>query len=171
MSDFAPGPSPTIAPPSRRRRQWPLIVAIVILAAGLAAALVWPRSGDATPAKPAASATPVAAATFSITGMLTLSAGDFMADDSQLCWGNGGYDDLSMGTSVTITDAAGTVVGVGQVNSAHNDGGMGGTCDLSFKVDGVPTGKGFYGIEVSHRGSVKKSEADLKAGSAELTIG
>ncbi len=42
-------------------------------------------------------------------------------------------------------------------------------CRLPFTVD-VPAGKGFYGIEVSHRGVVRFREADL-AGKVDLSIG
>lgn len=172
MTDFAPGPSLTVppAPPKPGRPVWPFVAVIALLVAALVTVIAWPR-GNNKPAPTAAVVSPAAAATFSVTGTLTLKAGQFIKDDSQLCWGDGGYDDLAMGASVTITDASGTVIGVGQVDSAHNDGGMTGTCGLSFKVDGVPTGKGFYGVEVSHRGAIKESEQDLKTGSADLAIG
>lgn len=178
MTNYVPGPTPPTftplaptPPPAPGRRVWPFVAAIAVLAVALAGVLIWPHLNSDKPAKPVASAAPAAAATFSVTGTVSLRAGQFITVESNGCRGQDGYDDIEMGASVTITDANGTVVGVGQINSLNNDGGMAGTCDLSFQVDGVPAGKGFYGVEVSHRGSVKEPEAELKAGSVQLTIG
>lgn len=170
---YSQQPMPPSAPePPRRSRAVPILVAaVVVLLAGVAALAFVLISNRAKPAAGNSTGAPAAAATFSVTGTMELKAGQFISDDNQSCRGQDGYDDLTMGASVTITDASGTVVALGEVNSMHNDDGMAGACDLGFKVDGVPAGKGFYGVEVSHRGAVKEPEAELKAGSVQLTIG
>ncbi len=40
-----------------------------------------------------------------------------------------------------------------------------------FKLADVPRGKGFYGIEVGHRGIVRYSEQDIVSGYAALELG
>jgi hypothetical protein len=77
------------------------------------------------------------------------------------CQGANGYSDLQEGTQVTVTDQSGAVVALGtlDVGQAQSDS----VCVFPFTLN-VPAGKGFYGIEVSHRGVVHLSEAELRAG-------
>lgn len=84
------------------------------------------------------------------------------------CAGTGGYSDIAAGTEVVIADGSGATLAIGNVLvttliSANQ-------CDLAFSVTGVPSGKSFYGVTVSHRGTIQFTEAQLKAGPA-LTIG
>jgi hypothetical protein len=46
----------------------------------------------------------------------------------------------------------------------------GDACVIPFTVGNVPTGLGFYGIEISHRGRLQHSETDLRHG-LDLTLG
>jgi hypothetical protein len=172
-------PAPIPPAPKRRRSLIPWII-IGALAVALAAVLVIPRLGDE---KPSPALPP---ATLTAVGALTLDAGDFGYDrDANLCWGAGGYGDIEKGASVTITDAAGAVIGVGSLVAATptqfttTDGTQSFLgdpnakpthCDLSFAIPNIPAGKGFYGVEVSHRGSVKYPEAALNTGLG-LTLG
>lgn len=161
-----PEPSPSPA----KSRTVPILVGVVILLAlgvgGLGFALF--RQSDDDKPTPAASD---AAPTFEVDGTVELKAGQFVTVNDTGCRGYDGFEDLTMGAAVTIIDAAGAVVGVGHINSLSLDGGMQGTCTLSFSVPNVPTGKGFYGVEVSHRSAVKFDEAQLKSGKAELSVG
>jgi len=83
------------------------------------------------------------------------------------CYGTGGYGDIREGAAVTVTDAAGTTIALGSVTgSQYTPRG----CLLTFAVAGVPSGEGFYGVEISHRGVVQFDEAALRVG-VELTLG
>jgi hypothetical protein len=148
------------------RRIWGtavLLTALATTACGGAPA----HSTPAAPSSPAA---------FEVDGVLTLKPGQFLADNGTSCEGKDGYDDLALGAQVSVTDAAGAVVALGKIDAmSYTDDpggdGLGGTCDLKFSIPGVPAGKSFYGVEVSHRGAVKFEEANLKAGPVQLTVG
>lgn len=70
--------------------------------------------------------------------------------------GSMGYSDISEGTEVTLTDQDNKVLAVGHLNGAG--------CSYAFELDNVPTGEKFYGISVSHRGTVHFTEAEMRAG-------
>jgi hypothetical protein len=116
-----------------------------------------------------AAVVPVAARTQTLTvsGTLALTTDDLLTTASG-CAGENGYDDITDGAAVTITDATGAVVALGNLAGSQLSGAA--ECDLYFLVSDVPTGKSFYGIEVSHRGSVKFTEAEL-ASPVALTLG
>lgn len=135
----------------RKRRTIALLVGVAAVLAGFAAtvgvvmALTHPKP---QPPKPAV---------FTVYGSMTLTVSQF-SDDQGYCAGRDGYDDIAAGAQVVITDAAGAVVGVGkldggQVSNLH--------CVFDFVIPGVPDGKPFYGVEVTHRGRVQYSRADL----------
>lgn len=178
----------TAPPPERRRSLLPWAIAAVF-AVALAAALIVPRlGGDSAEAQPVATrAASVPPKTLSVRGTLKLGPGDFIWDDGTgaaltgpSCAGDGGFDDIAVGASVTVTDGSGTVVALGKVDTSNptdfdsdttSAGGQRARgCNFTFTVTGVPPGKGFYGVEVSHRGAVKVAEADL-ADSINLTLG
>lgn len=118
---------------------------------------------------PAAAAKPK---TIEVAGTFTLtdSIGVLNLDDVH-CEGMGGYKDIHDGASVVVTDASGRTVAVGALKNGTLVGeGMTRTCMFFFNVSSVPAGLSFYGVEVSHRGSIKKAEADLTAMLA-LTLG
>lgn len=189
----APGPPQHWPDPSRpapgRRRIWIALAGVGIIAVILAAIVLVPRlSGDDT-LEPAAAAPAVSAsapAAITVRGSLKLTVGDFAWNDGfgtagngPSCYGDGGFDDITVGAAVTVTDAAGAVVGLGQVNSsnptdfdstASEEDQRPTTCTLAFTVTGVPPGKGFYGVEISHRGAVKFSEVALGE-PVELSLG
>ncbi|WP_371617060.1 hypothetical protein [Streptomyces sp. NBC_00454] len=107
--------------------------------------------------------------TFQLNGVFVLSDADSVGNSSSAgrCFGTGGYNDIREGASVTVYDKAGTVLAVGSLGaSTFTDGGYKGVDKCAYKVavDGVPTGAGFYQVEVSHRGKVNLSEADAVAG-------
>lgn len=183
--------APTEPQPGARRSPAAWIVGGIALLAVLgviaAVVLVIGRAGgdeDAPAAPKAAPASASAApATISVRGSITLGLGDFNWDDgngkngfvtSATCAGRGGYDDIAVDASVTVTDASDTVVALGKLDGANpvgfSDAQTPTACKLSFTIPGVPAGKGFYGIEVSHRGAVKFEESKLAA-PVELSLG
>lgn len=80
-----------------------------------------------------------------------------------------GYEDISAGTQVVLTDEAQKVISVG-VLSPRADWNHPTWCEFTFTLPDVPAGKRFYGITVSHRGTVEYTEAQLRHG-PEMTLG
>jgi hypothetical protein len=100
---------------------------------------------------------PADADTFTLKGTFTLTDGVSSVGDN--CRGTGGYDDISIGTSVTVYDAAGTTVATGSLGTAEYesvaDGGILDMCTFQVSVPDVPKGSRFYSVEVSHRGRLQ----------------
>jgi hypothetical protein len=100
-----------------------------------------------------------------VSGTVELPLKD-MVNWGTACEGRRGYDDLKIGAPVVVTDAAGKTVGIGQIDTAKE---IGGQCVLSFRIADVPKGSDFYGVAVSHRGTVQYS-ADEIAKPIELSL-
>ncbi|MFG3088999.1 hypothetical protein ACGGAI_15410 [Streptomyces antibioticus] len=105
--------------------------------------------------------------TFILTGSFELTEGA-VSDGSTGCKGTGGYDDIAEGTSVTVYDAAGTVIATGYLGDSTLASG---TCTFDVAVEDVPKGEDFYKVEVSHRGTVQLSGVDAEAGRFGATLG
>ena len=97
-------------------------------------------------------------ATFDLHGSLQLRDAETIRS---ACVGQGGYADIREHTEVFVTDGAEKTIGIGQVEKAANKGLY---CEYEFLVRGIPAGLGFYGVEVSKRGRVQYSEAQMRAG-------
>jgi hypothetical protein len=115
-----------------------------------------------------ASVTSAGLQTFAVTGDLKLTDTGNGWASGEVCSGSGGYRDIQAGAQVVVTDAAGTVVAVGSLSVGIAETFM--ICRFGFGVAGVPAGRGFYGVEVTHRGQVRYAEADLKS-PIEVTLG
>ena len=105
-----------------------------------------------------------------ITGTLTLLTGGTGTAD-QPCLGTGGYSDINAGTQVTISNQSGTVVGVGQLGLGISGGTLNLDCLFPFTVVAGPAD--IYEVEVSHRGNVDFSAAQMTAQgwAVQLTLG
>jgi hypothetical protein len=119
-----------------------LLVLAVLLCGGGAAAIAVVTLGRSPIRTPLSRP-----ATFPVHGRLIIGGG---------CSGFG-YSDIGDGTEVTLTDDAGKVLSVGQLSSA-------GGCLWNFTLPDVPVGGKFYGITISHRGTVHFTEKELRAG-------
>jgi len=161
---------PTPAPSKRPTALLVAIGIIVALVVSLAVTIFVLIQKD-TPTTGEAAVTPSAttAATFIGGGYLELAGTFVPAGDGESCRGSGGYSDIAAGSSVTITDSSGKVVALGQLEDGRP--GLPGTCALHFRVEGIPRGSGFYGVEVSHRGKVQVRESELAVGRAQLALG
>jgi hypothetical protein len=109
---------------------------------------------------------------------LTLGQGDFIwginSTTDTRCYGQRGYDDIRGGAQVTVTDPDGKVIALGKLDEGRATVGSdqrATKCVFQFKVEGVPTGQGFYGVEVSHRGVLRDSEADIRSKQLNFTLG
>lgn len=153
--------------------------AVAVLAAGIGigAAL----GGGSKPTQPAAApaaATSSSAATFTLGGTFTLKLGafhwDHAADGSSPCTGREGYDDITAGTPVVVTDQGGSTIATGSLGagSATVDSATGRAtqCVFAIEVPSVPD-RPFYGVTVSHRGTQTYSAEQAKSGQVTLTLG
>ena len=133
-----------------------LVVAVVASAAlALTSCGALPGIGGGTAKAP--SPTPT---TLMVSGALTLhgSYNGGIEDDSK-CSGSLGYDDIAAGAQVVIADSDGKTVALGQLNDGFVASD---SCIFTFVVRDVPKGNRFYSVEVSHRGGVQFSEAQLR---------
>lgn len=105
---------------------------------------------------------------FTATGSLVLAdSGGVQSLPGGSCQGKNGYNDIHQGTQVVVTDQAGTVIGTGALESGLL---VGGHCMFAFTVPSVPSGKSFYGVSVSHRGTLQYKQAELQGG-LQLSLG
>lgn len=111
-----------------------------------------------------------------VRGTMTVAgAVAFGDEDWPTCTSPAGYSDVIQGGTVTVTDPAGKVVGLGSLGEGQTVRGSdaGSTdddhCVFSLEAE-APGGLKFYGVEVGHRGVVQFAEADL-AGPIRLTLG
>lgn len=128
-----------------------LVLAVVI---GLGAFFVIGSHGAPTP-------TPVL---HRITGTLELADtsayGNGILAVGGSCWGTGGYSDITAGATVTLTDEAGTILAS---TSLGEGSGTASLCTFDFTLEGVPDTAKFYSVQVSRRGQVTNSHADMVA--------
>lgn len=145
--------------PTRRRYVWLIVAIVVVLAVGgTAAGIVSQRSGTSA---------------FAVSGSVTLTDSDvddpaITAGPSGGCQGSGGYSDMQEGAQVIVADQDGTTLALGSLGAGVQSTVS--ICVFPVMVSHVPAGKKFYGIEVTHRGFVQYTEAQLKAGPG-LTLG
>lgn len=178
MWSAADGPLPDgwleIAPTSHAtqppRRRTGLIlaalsIAAVLIVAGVITVVVLATRDSGTPKAPAGAKL----VSMNVDIMLVDSSGVLNFDDVY-CSGMGGYDDMSEGGSITVTDEHGTVVAATSLpKGLLVGGGPTRRCEFEFVVYGLPAGHAFYGLSVTHRGTRQIPAAQLS--DVELTLG
>ncbi|WP_060711745.1 hypothetical protein [Pseudonocardia sp. HH130629-09] len=108
--------------------------------------------------------------TRSITGVMTVMNGTsslYSSSSYGSCRLSSGYDDIVAGTAVTVRDSAGRIAGVGALGSGT---GSSYGCTFSFVVDDIPASD-FYTVEVGHRGEVTFTDAAVRNGDIQLSLG
>jgi serine/threonine-protein kinase len=157
-----PGQVPAAAPSARRNGHTLAIVGAIIVIAALA------LGGGYVLLGVGGHPTHQVAGTFVLTDTDTNSSG--ITTFGSTCEGSGGYSDLSAGVSVILKDEndktiATTSLGEGTGNSA--------VCTFHFTLADVPDNATFYNTQISHRGTVSFSHADMvKNGwTVELSMG
>lgn len=163
--------------PARRRRPGVAIaliagfVAVIVLTVVVTLALSGDKGPEATGV-----ASVAAPATFTLRGELLLRGGaDGIAYPNGLanatigssCFGAGGYDDISIGTQVSVT-VNGRVVALSELGEGRMVEPY--QCTFPIAVDGVPDGAAFYEVEVANRGAVPFDAAKARD-SVTLTLG
>ena len=93
------------------------------------------------------------------------------ATEGQLCFARTGYgfDDLTAGTQVKITDASGKPLALGQLAPGVYHSPPHATCVFNFTVPKTPKAN-FYGVTVGSRTGPQFTEAQMQAGPS-LTVG
>lgn len=139
------------------------------LVPALATVLLLAGCGDSQPKAASSSPTP---GVFKVQGVISVDAGNTVPSQTEYSDGGdcvlaGGYEDIQTGAQVTVKDQDGTVIGLGALDVGHIQNGK---CQFGFEVPGVPEGRNFYSIEVSHRGALQYTRATLDQPLA-LTLG
>lgn len=130
------------------------------------------------PPTPAPTAAPTPAPTaaptvafFVLTGTLSLKVPNMAQYGAGVkpCKGDGGYSDIREGATVTVRDEAGVTIGTGRLS----EGALGSNvCVFEFTPIRLPPAE-FYSVEVSHRGAITYSQAEMVASGwvVALTLG
>lgn len=154
-------PAPS-APPKqpRKPRTWLAATAGAIAGAAIVGS-IWAITANSEPDKPA---------TFTLTGSFTLTDEVDSTTDGG-CEGSydSGYDDIEEGADVTVYNAAGAVVGKGELGNSEEIAP--GTCTFDISIADVPKGEAFYKVEVSHRGTVELTAKEAENGELAATFG
>lgn len=128
-----------------------------------------------SPARSSTSAT-----SHTITGTITIigqivgssdrTSGVIEPIDDTFCTGGGGFDDIRNGASVVVRDQTGVTIATGNIGPGKPDPAFPSvTCVFPFTVLDVPQ-VAFYEIEVSHRGGVSFSHAELETDNWEVDL-
>ena len=118
----------------------------------------------------AACGSSAAAPTHQLDGTIHLTTSGGLTRSGASCAGTGGYEDFQAGTPVTVKNEAGTIIASGALGSGVSDPVYPTVaCNFAFTVKGVPQAK-FYSVEVSHRGAITYSAADLAAKNWKVTL-
>lgn len=75
------------------------------------------------------------------------------------CIGQGGYSDISAGATVVITDQTERIVGSGSLDEGVASDA---SCTYSFSIPDVRQDEQQYAVEISHRGKVVQSAAEMQ---------
>ena len=141
------GPSPS----GTGRRAWISLGVVIFVAIVAAAGFIAVTSSGAL------------AAHHTITGDFVLVESDLSFPSIKAtgtsCEGTGGYSDISAGAQVTLRDGDGKTLGTTFLLSGT---GTVSSCDFTFTIENVPEVP-FYSVEISHRGQITNSLADMKA--------
>jgi hypothetical protein len=145
-------PMEPTAPPGKLRWVVGCVAAVVALVA--VASVLMPKGIEGRAVMPD---------TITVAGIVTLTDNEGFVGHSSggTCAGTGGYDDLALGTSVTVYDGGSAIIGGGYVNAATYNGNA---CVLAFEIPEIPAGKGFYQVEISHRGKISEDEKNVELG-------
>lgn len=79
------------------------------------------------------------------------------------CGGTGGYDDIRQGAGVTLRDDTGRIIATSALSSGvlRTEDLTKPYCAFSFVISNIPEVP-FYSVEVSHRGQVTASLAEMR---------
>jgi hypothetical protein len=154
------------------------LAGVLLLAALLLSACSFQKSNTSAPAAPTSTiAIPTATAvaqTHEIIGSLLIEPGYHY--DGEPCAGQDGYSDIHAGTQITVKDASGQIIALGQLQGGKIEANPAavywGRCRLTVVVEQVPD-SAFYTFSIGNRPGVTFSRDDLVNGAwgVQLSIG
>lgn len=162
MSDYATPNAPSVAPAPQLRAA-PFRAAAVGFALG--AAVVGAAWGIASNSGAGARQS------FTLSGTMTIQGGSVDTEGAgagQPCKGINSDMGINAGTSVTVYDGSGNIVGEGTLGAGVES--VTGNCVFPVTVPGVTAGVSFYQVEVGDRGKVTLTAAEARAGALAATI-
>ncbi len=137
--------------PSKRRLTIGVVIAIVVaLGLVLVIGFVVSRPGKVT-----------------VTGEFTLT--DYSTAAFGACEGDGGYSDLGAQTEAVLRDGSGAILGTANLGTVSFTDGA--ACTWKVEFDKVPDDRDFYTFEVSRRGEIRSSRAELESNGWKFTSG
>lgn len=146
--------------PPQRKGMSPVVIVLLTLGTVLVLAVAGGLVYAGTRPKPV-----------TITGSVTINSN---IDGGTTCRGTDGFEDIREGASVVVRDSAGKVIATDQLTAGSGQdlatSQIALSCRLDFTVRDVPRRK-FYTIEVSHRGSVTFTAAQVDSGDVQLSLG
>lgn len=95
-----------------------------------------------------------------ITGLMTLNDDSTRWYTGDPCSGAGGYSDIDEGAQVTVTNEKGDTIATGYLGQGETISSK--VCAFKFTVENAPDAK-FYAVEVSRRGELRFSKAEMEA--------
>jgi hypothetical protein len=169
MPAAPPAANTAAGKPSTRRTLTTLLIGAVAGAAIVGG--TWYTTSRDTGSSVTVDGKPVAGppGTFTLKGEFVLTDGA-VDDGIGGCEGSGGYEDIALGTSVTVYDAAGAVIATSALVLSEFDRAAG-TCTYDVDVPRVPSGQNFYQVEISHRGKIQLTADEAKGGSFSGSLG
>lgn len=149
----APNPAPQ--PPTKSRRTLIIVSIAALIAITVATMAIVNRSSTAAP--------------IHVHGSMKLvdsSDTDYRSifQNGSVCSGEHGYSDITAGAEVEITDDQGKTLALTELNAGTSpDGITGDSCVFTFDAS-IPANAQFYGVQVTHRGVVKMTKAEMILG-------
>lgn len=125
-----------------RRILWLAIAALGVVGGGATAAVLVTGGGGGNK-------------TVTVTGRFVLFDSDTAFNN---CIGTGGYDDIEPGATVILKNESGKILGSGALSAGKS---VGGRCLYRFAITDVSKTEKQYAVEVTHRGQVVDSQAEL----------
>jgi hypothetical protein len=101
-----------------------------------------------------------------IGGTFTLIDSGFSS--GKVCSGDGGYSDIDFGSNVTVYDGSGKVLATGILGIGI--GSSSSRCVFPVEISEKVPSKDFYAIEVTRRGKVTYSKAQLEEKDWEVSL-
>jgi hypothetical protein len=117
-----------------------------------------------SPAASSNSSTASSSAPTTVSGSLSLHDPDSFSGLSSgtACEGSNGYNDITQGAQVTVSDNSGSILAVSSSGMSAGTADGSGNCVFSFTIDNVPYSQ-FYQFQVSHRGQLAYSYQQLSS--------
>ena len=106
-----------------------------------------------------AAETPKAKA-FTVAGGVVVPGSSFGASGAMCSGITAGAPQVSGGANVTVLDAAGHKVGLGELSDGKSDGAVG--CRFTFKVSNVPDGDAVYTVKIGDEVSYDFKRANAR---------